>query len=1273
MAGPMLGGLPDPLRRGFERFGQAERFGRRATGTGLVRAPDEDPDFKLVDLDDLLLAAPRGIEGLIRSIADLPSILPGIDTHFSDRRLLGRSDTLVGGLLEGVSQFVVPFGLATKALGVAGGLARARNLGVIGRAVTNGLFGSSLGRALVAGAVADFTAFGAHEQRLSNVIQDIPGLSDVLPDFLAAEEDDSEIEGRLKNVLEGLALGGITDVLPAVLKGFRAGKRALESGASAEQLLGVIEARTVDADDALRKMRHHVAKEGSDDDIFLARKERSDALGKAANKKLRQAVKAAGGDATAPKWNTTRSQAEVIAEVKRRAEITPEETALALSEGYRLLNATDGNTLSLLGGKIDEVPKEVVEMLGLAETDRLNLKGLTLEADEVAVIRGLEQIISGITAGSKRTETEVEMAARALPTAADILDMDAAAQVRFFDDMRQRGADFRERMVATAVIMPQAVNDVFDALDRVDFDRGTGLEIVQGALSALERYRVGLRGGAEEAGRTLRARQLQVSSELMDEAGRLLDDARSGRLFTKLGKAEAKRRIDQVAFYRQFNPSHRTGALARFAEMDGLQRSVAMTNEVLVNNLLSSPKSVVSNFLFPLMQSVYLPLEAMLGGAVTAGFGKITGKTAAVTGGLEVLYREMDNFAGMFRAISDSVHYGRVASREAKPRLTGSARELPRESLLRQAPETFKLITGHTPGATLSRVLSGFGKFMTWASPIMTGVDEGIGQMTARGYVWGELMGEARRMGLGRAEALAHANEGLDKAFLHGQLLSDETVHLRATRRVLDRGFQEGTPGFRRALASQIKEEFASVDYKRLQPITEAALARAHEARATTPLSGLSRSVEEVIQRHPMLKIVFPFFRTPTNLAGQSLERASLGLPAAAEYLMRSSFGRKSVPIENLRLRMTRDFVSGDPKRVAEAVGRISAGAGFAALAGSAAMAGVMTGGGPKDPQQRKLLESTGWQPYSIKVGDGYVQYLRADPLAAMLGIYADMVDTARFADPDETDFDVASSALIMSISQNITNKTYMQGLRMFVDAWTKGEEFSANWISRSITSLVVPRSIQSLSVLTDDPVLRDANGILETIRSRTPFLSDGVPPQRNVLGEPIRRSLAVDAEAATPATTWLDIFLPIAYREVKDDIVNTEFRRLSHGFVPPSRRKSGVRVDDYVNSDGRDAYDRWGELQGKVRIGDRTLKQALRDLVQSEGYRSLPDDIELMSDRPQVRAISQVISRYREAAWEQTLTEYPQMERDVRAYFIRRQGKGTQPNQDNPFVRFGR
>jgi hypothetical protein len=102
---------------------------------------------------------------------------------------LPQSKTITGGLVRGVSEF---------AIGAAS----------VGGAVSSVTKAGGLAMSIAKGAAADYVAFGAHEERLSNVVADLGvPIASTIAEHLKAEESDGEVAGRLKNVIEGGILG----------------------------------------------------------------------------------------------------------------------------------------------------------------------------------------------------------------------------------------------------------------------------------------------------------------------------------------------------------------------------------------------------------------------------------------------------------------------------------------------------------------------------------------------------------------------------------------------------------------------------------------------------------------------------------------------------------------------------------------------------------------------------------------------------------------------------------------------------------------------------------------------------------------------------------------------------------------------------------------------------------------------------------------------------------------------------------------------------------
>jgi hypothetical protein len=126
---------------------------------------------------------------------------------------IGEAETPVGNATQGIAQFLAGFGLAGRALKAAA--YGATSIPFWMRASGQGMF-------------SDFAAFDGHEERLSNWLaqEGNPEIVRTVGSLLAAEQDDTELEGRLKNVLEGVGLDVAFGTLLSGIKSMKKARRA---------------------------------------------------------------------------------------------------------------------------------------------------------------------------------------------------------------------------------------------------------------------------------------------------------------------------------------------------------------------------------------------------------------------------------------------------------------------------------------------------------------------------------------------------------------------------------------------------------------------------------------------------------------------------------------------------------------------------------------------------------------------------------------------------------------------------------------------------------------------------------------------------------------------------------------------------------------------------------------------------------------------------------------------------------------------------------------
>ena len=239
-----------------------EEIAKGLTTTGRSVQPLQEEEKKKNVVTDVLAAPFRGVEGAVQGIYKLADWATG-DELLPDynKRYLGRSNTIAGGLVEGVAQFLTGFVPVAGQLGRVGNFAKLSSKVGTKTALKLARKSKDLSpkelrtlRAVkklkkskteafttnvAAGASADFLVFDAQEERLSNLINLNPALRNPVTEYLAADGEDTELEGRFKNVIEGLFLeAGMSGVVVPFFKSLKMIKtrnNALKEGKSKEE------------------------------------------------------------------------------------------------------------------------------------------------------------------------------------------------------------------------------------------------------------------------------------------------------------------------------------------------------------------------------------------------------------------------------------------------------------------------------------------------------------------------------------------------------------------------------------------------------------------------------------------------------------------------------------------------------------------------------------------------------------------------------------------------------------------------------------------------------------------------------------------------------------------------------------------------------------------------------------------------------------------------------------------------------------------------------
>ena len=213
---PVNSGLiTNPDEKDFNFWQKTGRLSLSAA-QGVVNAVEEIGDFadeNIVSLGGLEFGDKDGKVTFKDFIPRFISPTKWKEEEYSKKRQLPvfhQPEGLAENMTEGATRFVTGFIGPSKIL---------KGVGLSGGLLKTGL------RGLTAGGVSDLTVFDPNEGRLSDMLVqfDSPVLNNAVTQYLATDEDDTEMEGRLKNVLEGMLIGGPLEILFG-LKAFKKAK-----------------------------------------------------------------------------------------------------------------------------------------------------------------------------------------------------------------------------------------------------------------------------------------------------------------------------------------------------------------------------------------------------------------------------------------------------------------------------------------------------------------------------------------------------------------------------------------------------------------------------------------------------------------------------------------------------------------------------------------------------------------------------------------------------------------------------------------------------------------------------------------------------------------------------------------------------------------------------------------------------------------------------------------------------------------------------------------
>ena len=434
--------------------------------------------------------------------------------------------------------------------------------------------------------------------------------------------------------------------------------------------------------------------------------------------------------------------------------------------------------------------------------------------------------------------------------------------------------------------------------------------------------------------------------------------------------------------------------------------------------------------------------------------------------------------------------------------------------------------------------------------------------------------------------------------------------------------------------------------------IDEAAKSASRTVTFTRELESSLQGVQQAAQ-NPLIKIFVPFIKTPTNIALEAMSRTP-GLNFASP-------------------RFWGDFNAGGIRRD-QALARVTLGGSMMYAAGSYALEGRLTGYGPMRNEDKKALEGSGWQQFSIvfdkadvdpdtlaefekitsvKYGPDkvYVSYAGMEPLATLLAISSTSAEYSMMT-PGGSDMEKIAMGGALGIYQYLSDQPMLQGFgeinKVFSSGKKDGPGILADLMKKVVkqttefaiggSPLGVHSSFVAMVERTMDPTKSNtmpsnmaisatepaARGFWEAVnyyKSRNPLTSDSLPRALDpITGEVQKVGKGNLYEAVSPFKTSDGKFSPAHATLVEYGVPAYQ----------PSRSMDGVELS-------ASQYNRWIELS----TGDGRLADAIA------GYGKSPD-IQSMANRD-LASVQAMIAQEISNAYEQGKKMLIQEDADLR------------------------
>lgn len=1165
----------------------------------------------------------------------MPAELPDIPKPFDV------PDTTVNTIVSTIGQFVVPFGAAGKAMGAA-------KLGT--NVAASFPKAAKIARPMIQGAIADFSAFDGHEARLSNLIESVPALQNPVSEYLAASEDDSELEGRFKNAVEGLGVGAAADGLFKCLSAVKAARKA----------------RRIAKEENLKPVEERFVPKVAKEDLSALGDPDGELLVKGGAETSAEVAEKAAAQTAAPAVETVMDISSETAKsvLEKEAGETLRDKAISFLSGLKnkkFFNESLGAEIEIRNSAIKKFrslsAKEEKQVLAYYIPDLLEKADFSIV--EKSYIPKAEKNIKAYR------KADMVVSFDGQPKHVH-LTVKEGLDGNFFWDAQIKEAPYQawsDKHVGggkgtsiKSVSKPaESVNINFARIDTPDDIKKVMAELANASRESIDKARRGKMtfGDIEQAAKKW--------TDGQEDAFKILQERRVGEPLNA-EQSFAARQLWAASAQKVKELSQRVLESPTDANQFMFRKMLA-THAAIQKEIIAARTETaraLAQWKMPAgaPEEMASQLRAMLD---YGGGDELTRKMAK-----DVM--DMTN-AGMVKEVENVINKGwgaKTIDTWNEARIAGLLTNTTTH-IVNFMSNTLNLGVAMADDLTTAAYAKMFGAEnaarATDALARLHGMVDGF--KDGLRYSWKTIKAGASEnpyaTKFDRPPVIRSETYGLDKNSFWGRVIDFGGTAIRLPYR-----FLEASDDFFKAVAGRgalyveaaqkaqtevlsgklakdaMKARIADLIENPTVAMRTNAKTMAEYLTFTGEPSELTKHIGAIANKYPLVRFFLPFTKTPGNVLDFAMQHSAFA-PLSRKF---------------------RADIAAGGIRADRAMGQMATGVAISMVGLDAAMNGLITGGGPSGAERQALLR-TGWQPYSIKIGDKYYSFARFDPVATDLSIMADIADLmigdrygeSGFDENDDPDMMSASGLIALKVANAVLNKTYLSGLMDIVDAVAdpteaKARALVANGLISMVPGLSSVNALSAAIARTTDPYAKDAANVIDRLKAQTPGLSKDVPDRLDLFGRKIKR--------ATGSAAY-DMFVPVRVSEESQEPIDREI--LAQGaFIPMPNRKISVGGGKIDLKTRPALYNEYVGLAGNGLKLDEFDGMGVKDFLNAVvsgkkpeyGYESLSDG---GPDVPGSKAnfIRAVVNAGRKAAIAEMLERHPDLQAEAERDIMRR------------------